>query len=216
MIRRVLFGNFALKVSSVVLAVVLWIFVVSKGQTEMSLNVPIEYSNIPQGLEIAKREAKTANVVIRTHESLAKNVRQETVRVFVDVSKAKKGEGTFPVRKDDVKLPYGASIVSIEPSGVKIAFEETVSKPVTISPDISGSPENGYYVKSIEVKPKEVIIEGAKSEVRKVAFVKTEPIDITGLTEDLDQEAGLKFPNGGVRAKVDKVSVHISIKRRVR
>ena len=48
MIRRIFFENFALKAAAAVLAVVLWIFVVSKGQTEMSLSVPIEYSNIPQ------------------------------------------------------------------------------------------------------------------------------------------------------------------------
>lgn len=214
MIRRIFFENFALKAAAAVLAVVLWIFVVSKGQTEMSLSVPIEYSNIPQGLEIAKREVKAANLVIRTHESLSKNIRQEAVRVYVDVGKARKGEGVFPVRKDDVKLPYGASVISIEPSSVKIVFEETVSKQVPIRPDITGSPEAGYYVKSTEIEPKEIVIEGAKSEVRKIGTVKTEPIDITGLTEDFDQETGLKFPNGGIRSKLNKVDVHIRIVRR--
>lgn len=216
MIRRVLFGNFGLKAAAVVLSVVLWIFVVSKGQMEMSLTVPIEYSNVPGGLEISKREVKAANIVIRAHESLSKNIRQETVRVYVDVSKAKKGEGVFPIRKDDVKLPYGASAINIEPSVAKIFFEETVSKQVPIRPDITGSPENGYYVRSVEVRPKEIVIEGAKSEVRKVGFVKTEPIDITGLTEDFHQEAGLKFLNGGIRSKIDKVDVHIRIVRRGR
>lgn len=216
MIRRLLFGNFALKAAAVVLAVVLWIFVVSKGQTEMSLSVPIEYLNVPPGLEIAKREAKMTNIVIRAHESLSRNIRQETVRVYLDVSKAKKGEGVFPIRKDDVKLPFGASIIKVEPSAVKIAFEETVSKTVVIRADITGSPENGFYVRSVEIMPKEIDIEGAKSEVRKIIFVKTEPIDITGLNEDFSQEAGLKLSNGNVRLKVDKVDVRIRIARRGR
>ncbi len=216
MIRKILFENIAMKAAAAVLAVALWIFVVSKGQTEMSLSVPIEYANIPQGLEIAKREVKTANIVVRTHESLSKNIKQETVRVSVDAGKAKKGEGVFPLRKDDVKLPYGASVVSVEPSTVKLVFEETLSKQVPVHPDITGNPENGYYVKSVEIKPKEIEIEGAKSEVRKVGFVRTETIDITGLTEDITQEAVLKFANSGVRSKIETVSVRIRIVRRGR
>ncbi len=216
MIRKMLFENVAMKAAAVVLAVALWIFVVSKGQTEMSLSVPIEYTNIPQGLEIAKREVKTANVVVRTHESLSKSIKQETVRAYVDAGKAKKGEGVFPLRKDDVKLPYGASVISIEPSTVKIVFEETLSKQVPIHPDITGTPESGYYVKSVEIGPKEIMIEGAKSEVRKVGSVKTEPIDITGLTEDVSQDVGLKLTNGSIRSKIDRVEIKIRIARRGR
>lgn len=214
MIKKVFFGNLALKVSAVILAVILWIFVISKGQTEMSLNVPIEYSNIPAGLEIARHAAKSASVVIRTHESLSKTIRQENVQVFVDVSRAKKGEGIFSLKKDDVKLPYPATILKIDPATVKIVFEETVSKIVSIRPLVTGSPENGYYVRSIEINPKEAEIEGAKSEVRKIGFLRTEQIDITGFTEDFRQEVGLETPNGSIRSKVERVDVHIRIARR--
>lgn len=213
-LRRLLLENIALKAAAVVLAIILWFFVVSRGQTEMSLTVPVEYSGIPAGLEIASREVKSANIVVRTHESLSRNIRQEMVRVFVDVSKAKKGEGVFPIRNDDVKLPYGASVVKIEPATVKVVFEETVSKTVAIVPDITGSPESGYYVKSVEVRPKEMVVQGAKSAVRKVGAVKTEPIDITGLTEDFRQEVGLKLQEGSLRSKTDKADVHIRIVRR--
>jgi len=213
-IRKILFGNFTLKVSAVVLAVALWFFVVSKGQTEMSLSVPVEYSNIPQGLEIAKREVKTVNIVIRTHESLSKNIRQDTVRVYVDVSKAKNGEVTFPIQKDDVKLPYGTSVLSIEPSMAKVFFEETISKQVPVLPDIIGVPEKGYYVRSVEVQPKDVVIEGAKSEVRRIGILRTEQIDLAGLTEDFNQELTPKFSNGSIRSKPGKVEVHVRIARR--
>jgi YbbR domain-containing protein len=188
--------------------------VVSRGQTEVSLTVPIEYTNTPAGLEIARHEVKSANVVIRSHETLSRNIRTDTVRVSVDVGKGKRGEGLFPVRKDDVRLPYGASITKIEPSSVKVVLEETLSKNVAITADISGVPEKGYYLKSVEVKPAEMVIEGAKSVVRKVGTVKTEPIDITGLTEDFRQEVGLVLQNSTIRSKTAKVDVHIRIMRR--
>lgn len=214
MIRRLLLGNFTLKISAVVLALILWFFVVSRGQTEISLNVPVEYTNIPLGLEISKRSVSSVNIVIRTYESLGKNIRQENVRVSVDVSKAKRGESIFTIKKDDVKTPFGAAVLKIEPSTVKTVFEETLSKKIAIKPDITGSPETGYYVKSVEVRPAEALIEGPKSEVRKVVVIKTEPIDVTGFKEDFSQEVAFEQPNVNIRLKLDRADVHIRILRR--
>jgi YbbR domain-containing protein len=215
-IKRLFWENIAFKAAAVVLAVILWVFVTSKGQTEMSLSVPIEYVNIPSGLEISKHTVTTAQIVVRTHESLSKNIRQENVRVSVDVGRAKKGEEIFSLKKDDVKVAYGATVTKIEPSTVKVAFEETVSKKVSVKPEVTGSPEQGYVVKRIEVSPEEVVIEGAKSEVRKVGVLRTEPIDISGLAEDLSQEAKVEGTNGNIRAKIGKVNVRVRIARRSR
>ena len=214
MIKGFFLKNTVLKIAAVILSVILWLFVTAKGQTEISLNAPIEYTNIPSGLEITRHTARTANIVIRGHESILKNVKQRNVSVNVDLSKAKKGEGTFQIRKDDVKVPLAVSITKVEPLSVKIIFEETVSKTVVIKPFISGSPENGYYVKTVDVKPDDVVIEGAKSEVRKVGYIRTEQIDITGLTEGLKQEAGLDAGGSNIRLKIEKVDISIVIERR--
>jgi YbbR domain-containing protein len=68
----------------------------------------------------------------------------------------------------------------------------------------------------VEVSPEEVVIEGARSEVRKVGVLRTEPIDISGLTEDLRQEVKLEEKDSNIRTKIDKVNVQIRIVRRSR
>jgi YbbR domain-containing protein len=216
LIKRLFWENLAFKAAAVVLAVILWLFVTSKGQTEMSLSVPIEYVNIPSGLEIAKHAVTSAHLVVRTHESLSKNIRQENVRVSLDVSRAKKGEEIFSLKRDDVKIAYGATVTKIEPSTVRVVFEETVSKKVAVKPEVTGKPERGYAVKRIEVSPEEVVIEGARSEVRKVGVLRTEPVDISGLAEDLLQEVKLEEEDAQIRTKVDRVTVQVRIVRRPR
>ncbi len=216
MIRKLFIENIGLKVSAVVLAIILWIFVVSKGQTEISLKVPLEFTNIPAGLEISRLSVSSVSVVVRTHESLSKNIRPDNVKVHVDVSKAKKGEEIFPINTDNARVPFGATVLEIEPSAVKAVFEETLSRKVAVKPDITGSPKSGYYVKSVDVIPPEVVIEGPKSEVKKVNVLKTEPIDISGLSEDFRQRAEIELPDGSLRGKTDKVEVHIGIARRSR
>lgn len=214
--KRLLLHNLALKVSAVALAVILWLLVVSKGQTEISLSVPIEYANVPQGFEIARYGEKTATVVVRIHESMGKNLREENVRLYVDVGRAKKGEGVFPLRKDEVKLPFVATVVRIEPSSVKLLFEETVTKRVPVKAVVAGAPEHGYVVMEIRIDPSDVVVEGAQSEVRRIGFVKTEQVDLAGLTEDMHQEVSLDTSGHTVRTKTDKVTMHIRINRRGR
>ncbi|HXX56639.1 MAG TPA: CdaR family protein [Thermodesulfovibrionales bacterium] len=214
MIRRLLFGNLSLKLSALLLAIFLWFFVSSRGQTEIALEVPIQYINLPAGIEISKSVAKSASIVIRGHESLLKNVRQGDVTVSVDVAKAKEGEGVFAIRNDDVRLPPTVTVVKIEPSSAKVVFERTVTKRVAVRPVITGEPERGSYVKSVEVKPADVVIEGAQSEVGKVGYLRTEPVDITGLNEDFRQETEIALSGRNIRTKTDKVDVNVRIARR--
>ena len=214
MIKKLFFENAALKVSAMVLAVILWFFVTSRGQTEISLNAPIEYANIPSGIEIAKHSEKTAAVIIRGHESILGNIRAGDVKVKVDARRARVGEMVFQLSDNDVSLPFAAMVLKVKPSSVKVVFEETVSRKVAVRPVVTGNPESGYYLKSVEVAPKEILIEGAKSEVRRTGTVKTEPVDITGLNEDLTQETDIDVSGHDVRPKTDKVVVHISIARR--
>lgn len=214
--RRFFLDNLQLKIAAILLAVVLWLIVTSRGQTEIALNVPIEYINIPSGIEITKHMANSANVVIKGHESILKNIRRGDVRVAMDVSSAKKGENTFHIRKDDIRLPYTVSVTKIEPSSVKLVFEETVSKKVIIKPIIVGTPDTGYYVKQFELEPKDVVVEGANSEVRKIGYIKTESIDISGLTENSKLEVALDISGKNIRTNVDRVDVHIKIGKRGR
>lgn len=215
-IKRSLTENIPLKAAALIIAIILWLFVTSKGQTEISLDVPIDFINIPQGLDIVRYDVKSANIVIKGYEGFIKNIKPGDIRVNVDLSKAKKGEASLPITKKDIRLPYTLSLMKIEPSSVKVYLEEKMTKKVPIRPVITGRPERGYDVKTIEIRPEDMKIEGVVSELRKINFLNTEPIDIAGLREDLTQEVGLDLQGKKVRPEKDKVEVMIRIKRRGR
>ena len=85
-------------------------------------------------------------------------------------SKAKKGEDVFYINKDDIKLPYALSVMNITPSTVKVKLDETVSRTFPVKPVLTGEPRNGYFVSSVKVEPKSVVIKGLKSDVLKAAY----------------------------------------------
>ena len=209
--KKLLFENLGLKISAVLIAVLLWLFVTSRGQSEMSLEIPVEFKDVPVGLGIASTSAKMVNVTIKGQERVMKNVRPTDVRVFIDLSKAKKGEGSFRISQDDIKLPYAMKVMNIEPTTLRVKLDETATKLVTVNPVITGTPGKGFYVKAIEVEPKSIVIQGLKTEVRKIGEIRTETMDISGIGETVTQELNVDASGANIKLEKDRVRVTVVI-----
>jgi YbbR domain-containing protein len=214
--RKLLSENLGLKISAVLLSSLLWFFVTSRGQSEMSLEITPEFKNVPAALGIVNNSVKTVVVTIRGQERLMKNVKPSDVRVFVDLGKAKKGEGTYFLNTNDIKLPYAMTVTNVSPISLRIRLDETISKAVTVVPAITGAPEKGFYVKSVVVEPRSVVIQGLKNEVRKTNELRTEALDISGLKETTTQELNIDTSGINVKTEVNAVKVIVEIAGRKR
>jgi YbbR domain-containing protein len=209
--KKLFFENVGLKVAAVLLSIALWVFVTSRGQSEISVDVPLEFQNIPAGLEIVNHSVKTVSLTVKGQDRFVKNIRPSDVGVSIDLGKAKKGENVFYIHRADIKLPHAATVTSIEPSNVKVTMGETITKTVKVVPLITGVPERGYYVKSVDVTPQTVIIEGIKSEIARIKNVRTEPLDVTGLDDTVTQDLRLDLGGRNVRSRTSDVTVEVVI-----
>ncbi|MEW6163119.1 MAG: CdaR family protein [Nitrospirota bacterium] len=209
--RKLLFKNLGLKIIAVLLSVILWVFATSRGLSEISLDVPLEFKNTPQGLELMNRSVKVVGLNIKGQEGLIRNIKPSDIRVSIDLSKAKRGEGIYYISKDNIRLPHTVIVTNITPSYVKVLLEESVTKTVRVRPVIAGTPERGFYVKSINIIPETVVIEGARSEVKKVDRIKTEPLDITGFKETFIRDLKLDITGMNIRTRTDDVKVKVVI-----
>lgn len=213
-IERALTANILLKIAAIIIALILWLFVTSKGQTEVSFDVPLEFVNIPQNLDVVRCDVKSINIVIRGYERFIKNIKQGDVRINLDLSKAKKGESQVQIREGDIRLPNAVSVVKINPSSVKVVLEEKTTKEVPVRPAITGRPDQGYYISSIQTVPDRIRIEGVTSELRRINFINTEPVDISGLRDNLIQDVSLDLAGKKIKPERDKVEIIIRISRR--
>lgn len=211
--RRVVFSNTGLRVLAVALGISMWFFVTYRGQSEMAMEAPIVFKNIPKGLEIQRESAKSVVLSLRGHERLLKNLRPASIGVVVDLSNAKKGEAAHYFDKGSITTPRTVDILRIEPNHVRVVLDESVAKVVPVKVPLIGAPEQGYRVAAVQVRPSSVTIEGAKSEVARIAVLRTEPVDLTGLESDINQSIRLN-PNGrNIRMNISEVAVSIAIKR---
>ena len=211
--KQLFLKNLGLKIVAVLFSIVLWIIATHRGLSEMVLDVPLEFKNIPPGLVLVNYDIKKVSLGVKGQERLIRNVRPANIRVYVDLSKAKKGEGMYVISKENLKLPRWVTVTNIDPSSVKVALEKLVSKTVQVKPVIVGDPEKGFYIKLIDVNPQAVVIEGKSSDVKRVSSIRTEHIDITGYKENVTQDVKLETPEN-TKAKVEYVKVKIVIAKR--
>jgi hypothetical protein len=66
-------------------------------------------------------------------------------------------------------------------------------------------------MKSVEVIPQNVVIEGIWSEVRKVSTLKTESLDLTGYNASFSQALKIDLTGKNIRLKVNEVTVKVII-----
>jgi YbbR domain-containing protein len=211
--KKLLSENFGLKITAVLLSILLWLFASSRGLSEIALDVPLEFKDIPSGFELITHSVKVVGINIKGPERIIRTIRPSDIRAFVDLSKARKGESIYAIDKNSMMLPPGVTVTNINPSYVKIFIEESVTKTVEVKPIILGAPQSNFYVKSISLFPGRVVIEGARSKVTAVDTIKTEPLDITGVKETITRDLELDTAGINIRTKTKDVTVKVVIAR---
>jgi len=210
--KNVLTKNIWLKLTSFVLAITLWFFVILSGRSGIILDVPVMYDNIPPDLEVVDFP-KTVSIHVEGQEQILKNLKQNEISAVVDLHDAKTGRNFYTLSPENVNLPRTVEVTNIDPQTIGLTIERQFKKTVSVQPSIEGLPEKGFVILEIKVDPEMLILEGPRSIVSRINNVKTEPIDINGLNRDLQYKAKLNLPNSGLRANIQKVDVNILVKR---
>jgi YbbR domain-containing protein len=87
--------------------------------------------------------------------------------------------------------------VFLEPSVVNVSVKIThteYSAPLAIRPTVTGSPADGYEVVSVSVDPAVATALGPPSFIAEAAALRTQPVDISGATDDVVLTVSLDLP----------------------
>src|SRR5712691_8754270 len=163
--------NWHLKLFSVVLAVMLWMLVATETSSEIGMEVPLEYRNIPSQLEITGDTTNSVQVRLRGSSNVIRGISGKDVSTTVDLSKMKTGDKIVALSPQNVQAPFGAEVIRVNPSSVRFSLERTIVKTVPISPKIVGEAANGYEIGSVSVSPSTVEVEGPESRINTLASI---------------------------------------------
>lgn len=201
--------------ASIFASILLWFWVGAQERSEIIVNVPLQYRNLPKGMEFSGVDnlLTNVNVWVRGTTTTIKNLRPDQISAWVDLQNAKAGDKIFELSSDNVLVPYGFSVLRISPPQVKLKMEETVRRTVPVVPRLEGEPPLGFAVAHTTVTPDKVEVVGPLSAVGSVRQVVTDSIDVSSIRGDRVEVVNLGVENNAVRLGSNKqvtVSLRVS------
>jgi YbbR domain-containing protein len=179
-LHRVLFHNIGLKLLSLGLAVGLWYAVASDTPAELAVNVPIEFHNVPNNLEINSERIPEAQVRVRGASRLIHQFRATDVHVEVDLANATPGERTVDLTARQVRQPRDLDVVQVVPGQFQLSLDTRATRTVEVRPRVIGKFASGIRIGSVLANPSTVTITGPKSRVDAIEAASTDPVDASG------------------------------------
>jgi len=210
--RKFLTTNIWLKLASLIMAVALWFFVILSGRSEVTMDVPVNFINVPDKYEIVDYP-KTISITIEGQERLLKYLKPDEINAVLDISEAKQGRSFYTISEENIKLPKSFLVTGINPETFSLTIEMQLKKVVSIKPHITGAPEKGFKIVAIKVEPETVTLEGPASAISKIDTVKTEPIDINGINSNLVYKANLDLSDSLIKKNINKVDIKLSLEK---
>ncbi len=211
-----IFDNLIYKIAALLVATVLWATAQGFRSVEQGLDLPIVLQDVPPELVAVDQSAHEVNLRIVGSRAALRQAEKNLLRYPLSLADIKPGEARFSVTTDRLSLPRGARISARSPSTITVQIERVLIKRVKVRPDLAGALPEGLHVEAVSVEPVEVVLEGARSSMRRIREVMTERIDLTRLRETTTLETSviLGYPhvwrqegdNGPVRVHIDVVA----------
>lgn len=204
--------NNSLKVLSVLIAIFMWIIVVS-GQVETtSMTVPVKLVKTPAGY-VAVSDIQNVSVVVKGPARVISNLDYTSVAININVESVPVGTSRRRMLPSDFSAPRGVEVEDVTPQELDITIDRVASKQVKIMPTFIGDVAKGFVVESVMPKPNFVVIEGAKSKLKKIDSISTVPINISNLDNSSKFTIGFKSEDGIKTITPNQVEVTVTTRQ---
>lgn len=222
--KRQRLGDVGTAVLAVILSVVVWVnatYQTDKPRQDFfSQLVPIEVTNVPEGLTITNDPVDIVRVEIIAFSSSWSSLTVNSFRATVDLSNMNEGVQPVPIRVSCSDRTV--TIVKPQPETVYIDLERVAKSAVEVKVEVSDREELplGYAIDPPEVEPQFVNVEGPASAVERVASLvasvsvlgQRTAIEVEVEPRPLDAEGR---PVIGVTVLPSKVTVRFDIQKRL-
>jgi YbbR domain-containing protein len=198
--------NVGLKFLSICIATLLWLVVAGDRVVERALPAPIEFQNLPTGLEIVGNPPESIDVRLRGSSGSLGRLAPGDLSAVIDLRSARPGRRLFHLASNQIKVPYGIDVVQVAPATLPIAFENSAMRIVKVRPSVEGQPAPGYEIGAITSEPATVEVIGPESALRGLDEAMTEPISVADATRPMREVVTVGVADPSVRLRVPQTA----------
>jgi len=202
----------ALRMTAVGLALLLWLWVTveRRGErpAEKIVDATVTY-NPPPGMMILDPQG-TVRVRLRGSERAIRRVNPFQIDVQVVVRADRQGPVEVRLTPDDVMMPEGLEVVSIEPNVLQLHVDQEVRRLLPVEVPLIGEPAAGAELAGKpRVNPAEVLVTGPRRVVDALSAVRSNPISLDGHAIDFQESALLVQSDPLLQLQTQVVTVSI-------
>ncbi len=216
-LRNLILENWSLKLTSLFLAWILWLFVRGDPGAERVITVPLEV-RIPPHMEITNERPNTVDVTVRGTLSNSW-FGQQIPTCTLNLQAFDEGEHVVPLSPGNVQIPRsaGLEVLKVNPARITLVLERTISREVPIIVPLRGNPAPGFEVYGKSASPGRILITGPRSHVDAITQIPTEQVSVTGQKQSIRMFANLNIRDNTIRSTpVGPVEVQVTVVARTR
>lgn len=190
----------------------LFVIITWSTQKEAVLTIPISPHALEEGLILTGPPLKGVEIRVKGPESVIDNIQTEQPVYDLSLEGVKVGFTSIPVDDSKIRLPKSIKLLKPLTESITVHLEKEIKKKVTVSPLMTGEPAPGYKIRSVEIKPSEIIIRGPENLLADMSQIPTMQIDVTGIKESFKKEIAFNLPEDADTdhpLKIAKIEVNI-------
>lgn len=173
--------NLGLKVFSLVVAYLVWMNVVGRGQLVRSVRVPVDIAT-HESLIATDYDPLEVQLKLRGDSSLMDRMDITRLVASIDVAERREPESfAHPLSAREIlNLPRGVEVEEFQDPAVEITLARKTEKTVGIRPDVVGDPAEGFQLVEVTTLPLVATVQGPEQTVEDLKELTTERLDIAG------------------------------------
>lgn len=185
---------------ALVIAVVLWYYVVAQRNLTQTLQVPVEVTGVSEQMIVRSLPASVSVTVTGPRETV-EGMTVDNVRVRAVLASPDPGDYRTPLR---IMVPRGVS-ARVAPDSVRVRVERppagspearVITRSVPIALTSRGQPAPGYRVDRVEFAPTIATVTGIAERINDLRAVPTDALDLAGVRNNVEARLPLVPPPG--------------------
>lgn len=208
---RELFKEPLLKLLSLGIALFAWFYVQDDQLVESRIHAEVRWT-LPEGLRPIEPVPTNVSAVVTGTRAAVRRAQRMDLHIDVDLSKLSVGAHDIDLASFGLdEVPAGVTLQGFAPPVVRVALDELSMRKVKVEPVIVGDPAPGHSVSTMVVDPAVVTIRAPRAVAQATSTLQTKPIDVSGLTADVDTPVDLELPWGIEVAGGQHVRAHVEV-----
>jgi YbbR domain-containing protein len=174
-------SDLAIKIISVVAALVMWMYVMNEQNPQVTYvvrDVPVKLTNLDQNKFALLDDSQKffVNVKVKGRRSLIADLKPQDIDAEVNLRGRMEGENLLPV---SVSVPGNIELLDFSPKEIMVSLDGIIEEQMPVSVDVKGVPVEGFDWAQATAKPQAVVVKGPRSRVNAIKTVSAQ-VDISG------------------------------------